>query len=160
MGFLARILGTTGTGGWILYLVIGAAIYGAGAVSGNWVRTKLDAPTIAQLHADVAAEQGRTQASVNKLLEQQKQTALDLAAANAAALAQNQALAAKAASLGAALATAERARQTASTKLLDTLKAIPHDQQTALPISIKSYLLGVRQQQAPTSGTAAPSDNH
>lgn len=176
MGFLAKLLGTVGSGGWIIYAVLAAAVFGAGTTSGAWVVHRIDAPTFAGLKtacvasgfkdtcapADIQAAQDAAKLDAQKARtaysEQQKQTALDLAAANAAALAQNQALAAKAASLGAALATAERARQTASTKLLDTLKAIPHDQQTALPPSSRAYLRGVLDAQTAAAGTT-PANN-
>lgn len=148
MGALAKLLGTFGTGGWLIYVVIGVAVFGAGATSATWVVKKLDGVTIADLRTDVATAKGDAQTARTALAEQQKQIALDLAASNARALADKNAQDAKAATLTAQLAIAERARRDASTKLLDTLKAIPHDQQNPLPASSRNYLRGVRDAQA------------
>lgn len=156
MGFLAKLLGTIGSGGWIIYAVLAAAVFAAGGLSGAKVQRMLDAPTIAQGKVDLADSRLETSQARNALLDQQKATALDLARANAMALAQRQALEATVASLSVKATQAEKARQAASTKLLDTLKAIPHDQQTALPASSRAYLRGVRDAQTAASGPATP----
>lgn len=155
MTFLARLLGTVGSGGWIIYAVLAAAVFAAGASSATWVVHKLDGVTIANLRTDVANANTDAQKARTALATQQKQIALDLAEANAKALADKNVQDAKAAALTAKLAATEKARQLASTKLLDTLRSIPHDQQTALPASSHQYLRGVRDAQAAAARAAA-----
>lgn len=155
MNFLIKLLGSTGTGGIWVYLIIAGVIYAAGAGSGGWVVHKLDGVMIANLHTDVSNANGRTKDAENALITQQKQTALDIARANAETLAARNAQAATAAELTTQQRRSEQDRRTASTKLLDTLKAIPHDQQTALPASSRAYLRGVLDAQRTAAGTAA-----
>lgn len=176
MAFLAKLLGTVGSGGWIVYAVLAAAVFGAGTTSGAWVVHRLDAPTFAGLKtacvasgfkdscapADIQEAQDAAKLDAQKARtaysEQQKQTALDLAAANASALATKNAQDATIAELSKRFIISEQKRVVASTQLLDTLKAIPHDQQTALPPSSRAYLRGVRDAQAAAANAAAPNN--
>lgn len=160
MGFLAKLLGTVGSGGWIIYAVLAAAVFTAGGLSGAKVQRVVDAPTIAQGKTDLAASRLETSQARNALLDQQKATALDLAQASATALAQRQTLDAQVAELNAKLATTERARRAASTKLLDTLKAIPHDQQSTLSPPVRKYLSDVLREQASRTIPAASNDHN
>lgn len=147
MSFLMKLLGSTGTGGIWVYLAIGLAVYGAGAASGFWVRVKLDAPTIAGLQTEVAVAKGATDRAEKALAEQRAATAIDVARSNDLALTQQRALTATIEDLGAKLAQAQKGRREASLKLLDTLKAIPHDQQISLSPPVRQYLRAVQEAQ-------------
>jgi hypothetical protein len=160
ISFLAKLLGSTGTGGIWVYLGLALAVFGAGTYSGDRLRATLDAPIIANLNTAVATAEGRTKDAQNALLAQQRQTAIEVANADAAALAQRRADAATAATLGAKLAQAEAARRDASLKLLDTLRNIPHDQQTATPPSVRAYFMGVHDQQTAAGAGAVAGPDH
>lgn len=151
---LAKLFGTFGTGGWIIYAVIAAAIYAAGGLSGAKVQRVIDAPTISQLKTDVATARGDAQTARTALAEQQKQIALDLAAANQRALEAKNLQDKIAAALTAQQKQNEQDRVIASNKLLDALRAVPHDQQAALPLSSRNYLRGVRDEQARAAGSS------
>lgn len=151
---LAKLFGTFGTGGWIIYAVIAAAILAVGVTSGTRFQRFIDAPTIAQLRTDVATEQGRTKDVRRALAEQQLATATDVVIANEKAIATSDAMMTTIRDLNAKLAVATKARQAASTQLLDTLKAIPHEQQVSLSPPVRAYLRSVRDQQAAGLPTA------
>lgn len=159
MKSILGILGSSFGGSWIVYLVIAAAVFGAGSAAGYKARGIFDAPVIAGLKGDVANAKADTQKAVAALAEQQRVTAEDAAKANAVALAQQQALQGQVADLTSKLAQTDKARREASARLLDSLKAIPHDQQATLSASVRAYLLGVRDQQAGTR-TTSPNGDH
>ncbi len=167
MGFLTKFI----PGGWILWLIIGVAAFGAGFAAKRF----LDAPTFAGLvtacqasgfkdncaPADIQAAQDAAKLDAaharTALAEQQKVIALDLAQAAEKARATERALQGQVSDLTAKLAATDKARQAASLKLLDTLKAIPHEQQATLSAGVTDYLRRVHDAQ--TSGanpTPAP----
>lgn len=159
MMFLAKLLGTTGTGGWIIYAVLAGVIATSAGLAGAKVQRMITAPTISQLRVDVAKANEDAQKTRTALAEQQKVIALDLAKANALALEQRTTLEAKVTQLTVQLTAAEKARHEASTRLLDTLKAIPHDQQISLSPPIRQYLRDVVRQQSPAVPAAVAPDH-
>lgn len=148
------------SGGWIAYALIAAAVFGAGGFAGNKLRATLDAPIIARAQTGLAQSQTETAKAVAALAEQQRVTAEDALKADAKALATQTALIGQVADLTAKLASTDKARRDASTKLLDTLKAIPHEQQATLSPSVRAYLLGVRDQQRAGARTTPANDHH
>lgn len=156
MGFLTKLI----PGGWILQLVLAAVITVAAGLAGEKMQRVLDAPTIANLRTDVATEQGRTKDARADIDKQRAQIALDAQAASEKALATQAVLQAQVADLTSKLATTDKARRDASTKLLDSLKAIPHEQQATLSASVRNYLSRVRDQQSAGAHPTPAADHH
>lgn len=156
MGFLTKLI----PGGWILYAVIFAAGLSVGGLAAYKARGYADAPIIARAQTSQAQAEADAQRARTALADQQKVIALDAAAASEKALATQAVLQAQVADLTSKLAQTDKARRDASTKLLDSLKAIPHEQQATLSASVRAYLSGVRDQQSAGAHATPAADHH
>lgn len=156
MGFLTKFI----PGGWILYALIGASLLVAGTYTGARWRGSVDAPIIAKAQIAQARAESDTAQVRTALAEQQRLTAEDALKATNESLAREKALQGQVSDLTAKMALTERARQAASTQLLDTLKAIPHEQQATLSASVRAYLVGVRDAQSSGSDPTPAADHH
>lgn len=154
MGAIAKLLGTFGTGGWLIYVVIGLAVFGAGSAAGYKARGLSDAPIIATAKSDAAIAEKATEAQKRALSDYHAQVEKERADANAIAVTQEAALRGAIKDLQVQLSAKEAARQRASNQLLETLHAIPLADQVHLSAGASDYYRRVREQQA--NGAANP----
>ena len=154
MGFLTNLI----PGGWLAYLLIGLAVFGAGSFAGYKARGYQDVPIIARAQTAQAQAEADTQRTRTALADQQKQIALDLAQAAEKARATETTLQTQVSDLSSKLATTEKARQDASTRFLDSLKAEPKNEQVNLSPPVRAYLRGVRDAQTRGPNPAPASD--
>jgi hypothetical protein len=143
MDFLTKFI----PGGWLLYTILAAVIFSGGFFAGSKFRSSVDAPIIAKAQEVTAAALVDVARERTALSDQLKQIALDAQKVSEQALTIQRAQDAQIADLTSKLAMTEKARQAASTRFLDSLKAEPKNEQVTLSPAVKQYLADVRTSQ-------------
>lgn len=156
MSFLARLLGMTGTGGWIVYLVIAGAIYGLGIISGIKLDEIAQAPKISQLKTDVATAKGETERQKTALAVYSAREEANRADANRIAAEQAAANAAALARASQQLKDAENARRKATLARDDALRAIPQADTSPLSPGARAWYDSLRDEQHARANPITP----